>query len=172
MKKYINTIKNIKGFSFVAFLFVMCVLCVVAYFGFQMYKEKAAGPKFQNYKEIVQKVANAVYTYNLIYSSYPNKASELNLDLDILSEKNDSQHLFIGFPNNIGCFIVKSSGDVSCNQQISGHQIALVANKKDSSFMCVTLTSNKNNFTNRLCKKAANNKKPLCGPNSCMYMLN
>ena len=171
MKKYINSKKNNKGFSSDVILYIIGIPLVIGYFLWPIYKEKAAEPKFQALKELTQKVASSVNTYNLTHGTYPNKMSELNTDLHIAHEKNIDQNILVEFSDNILCMISKKYGEVSCTQKILGEKIGLVANVQNLSMQCATFTKNTNNFTNRLCRKEAENDTPICSSTECMYKL-
>lgn len=168
MKKYKN---DINGFSFAAFFLVICLVGSVLYFALQIFEEKTAEPKFQSLKELTQRISNQINTYYI----YPTSASDLDINLTPISEKDTNQYLKMVLPDEIECFVWKQNGivtSVTCDQNILGEKLGFGISIGEKLKACRAFNTNKLNFIHRICKKESGRNEPSCDSKLCLYLYN
>ena len=164
----VNNKSHAKWYFSDKFLYIVCILLIIGYFAFQTYHKNTIGQNFQMLKKLTQDIATSVNTYDLTHGTYPNKISELNIDLNNAYE---GPNFLIGETDDAWCLISKTHKNVSCTKKVLGGRIGFLVNVKDLSTTCIPFNRSKYNSINRLCEKEFEDYNPLFDCESYSYAL-
>ena len=157
---------NKKGFTLIELLVVVLIIGILAEIALPQYKMAVGKSQYSTLKDIAKKLDQARDRYHLEHDVYPNKFSDLDIDLKIDSTNNLDDYFAIAF-QGITCAVYKSPY-LTCSKTIFGKSMSFILTS-DRRMKCLTYTTDKTHVTNKICKQETNGTASCESSSFCVY---
>ncbi len=147
-----------KGFTLIELLVVVLIIGILAGIALPQYQMAVGKAKFSELKTTTKAVQQAAQRYYLLSNTYV--GAKYNLDIEI--------------PSGNYCTIWNESQipHIACEKEIFGKQIAYYVYRESGyPYACVAFSENKDDLTNKICKKETGKKanQASCSDTYCRY---
>ena len=167
--EFMSKIKNgSQGFTLIELLVVVLIIGILAAIALPQYKLAIGKTKVSEFKMLAKSVAESANRYFLANNTYPQKISDLDIDLKT-NYDNFSSVLNFQTSKGIAC-TMWTSGTVACGKNIFGTLIRVYVNSKGKPYACLADSMDKNDTVNQICKQDTGHNASSCGDTGyCIY---
>lgn len=139
-----------QAFTLIELLIVILIIGILVAIALPQYQIAVGKSQYLTLKNIAKTLAESRDRYYLIHGVYPNKFSDLDIDLKIDGKNNLDDYFAIEF-QKISCAVYKSPF-LTCSKKIFGKDMSFIL-YSNPQMRCLTYTTDKSHITNKICKQ-------------------
>ena len=159
-----------RGFTLIELLVVVLIIGILAAIALPQYERTVAKSRYSTLKGNAQSLAGSMERYYLVNNSYPQKYTDLDIEIQGAKESySNTNYFYISMSNSYCVVWFNGEGSVGCESIILSKTMRFSIELSPKRMACIVWSKDSNDKANKFCQIETNRTTPYAGADYHTY---